>query len=515
MTNTAENNKRIAKNTLLLYFRMLISVIVGLYTSRVVLNTLGVEDYGIYNVVGGIVAMFSFLNTSMSGATSRFLTYEMGKSISNQLNATFNSAMIIHIGIAIIILIIAETIGLWFLQNKLVIPEERMFAAHIVYQFSILSMTINVTQVPYNASIIAHEKMGVYAYVELLNVSLKLGIVFILLIGSFDKLILYAILIFIVTTIIAITYRIYCKKHFKECHINWKLHSNIIKPMISFSCWDLYGNMTVSIRQQGLTMLLNMFYGPILNAANGIAMNVHGIILGFANNVITAFRPQIIKQYAENNIQNMSTLVVNATKFTLCLYLLIAIPLFIEIDYVLKLWLKTVPEHTTFFLRIILICSFFKLGSNIINIPIHATGKIKKLSFISGSFFLLSIPILYILMKLDMGSDLSYCALIPIDLLIALVSTIIAKSLIKNLKIKEIFQHGYLLNIGLIICAGTGGYLIHTRFDAGLFRLILTTITSTLISINYIYFVLLSKKQKEIALKKIKIKLNSLQNGKN
>lgn len=399
MTNTAENNKRIAKNTLLLYFRMLISVIIGLYTSRVVLNTLGVEDYGIYNVVGGIVAMFSFLNTSMSGATSRFLTYEMGKTTSNKLHETFSSAILIHIGIAIIILIIAETIGLWFLQNKLIIPEERMFAAHLVYQFSILSMIINVTQVPYNASIIAHEKMGVYAYVELLNVSLKLGIVFILLIGSFDKLILYAILIFIVTTIIAITYRIYCKKHFKECTIKWKLHLNIIKPMLSFSCWDLYGNMTVSIRQEGLTMLLNIFYGPILNAANGIAMNVHGIILGFAYNVITAFRPQIIKQYAENNIQNMSSLVVNATKFTLCLYLLIAIPLFTEIDYVLKLWLKTVPDHTAFFLRIILICSFFKLGSNIINIPIHATGKIKKLSFISGSFFLLSIPILYTILR--------------------------------------------------------------------------------------------------------------------
>ena len=508
MTNTAENNKRIAKNTLLLYFRMLISVIIGLYTSRVVLNTLGVEDYGIYNVVGGIVAMFSFLNTSMSGATSRFLTYEMGKTTSNKLHETFSSAILIHIGIAIIILIIAETIGLWFLQNKLIIPEERMFAAHLVYQFSILSMIINVTQVPYNASIIAHEKMGVYAYVELLNVSLKLGIVFILLIGSFDKLILYAILIFIVTTIIAITYRIYCKKHFKECTIKWKIHLNIIKPLLSFSCWDLYGNMTVSIRQEGLTMLLNIFYGPILNAANGIAMNVHGIILGFAYNVITAFRPQIIKQYAENNIQNMSSLVVNATKFTLCLYLLIAIPLFTEIDYVLKLWLKTVPDHTAFFLRIILICSFFKLGSNIINIPIHATGKIKKLSFISGSFFLLSIPILYIFMKLNMGSDLSYCMLIPIDLLIALVSTIIAKNLIKQLNLKEIFQYGYLSNIGLIICAGIGAYFIHTTFNTSFFRLILTTSTSTLISIIYIYFIILSKEQQNIIIQKIKTKIN-------
>lgn len=219
MTNTAENNKRIAKNTLLLYVRMLISILVSLYTSRVVLNTLGVEDYGIYNVVGGIIAMFTFLNASMSGATSRFLTYEIGHGDSQKLKDTFSSALIIHIGIAIVIFIIAETIGLWFLTNKLVIPEDRMFAAHIVYQFSILSMMINVTQVPYNAAIIAHEHMDVYAYVELLNVFLKLGIIYLLLISNIDKLILYGILVFIVSLLIAMIYRLYCIKKFNECNM--------------------------------------------------------------------------------------------------------------------------------------------------------------------------------------------------------------------------------------------------------------------------------------------------------
>lgn len=199
MSQTSENNKRIAKNTVLLYIRMFISVIVGLYTSRVVLNTLGVEDYGVYNVVGGIVAMFSFLNASMSGATSRFLTYELGKNNLFKLEQTFSSAMVIHIGIAVAVFILAETIGIWFLMNKLVIPESRMLAAHIVFQLSILAMMVTITQVPYNASIIAHEKMDVYAYVELLNVFLKLGIVFLLLLGKTDKLILYALLTFIVS----------------------------------------------------------------------------------------------------------------------------------------------------------------------------------------------------------------------------------------------------------------------------------------------------------------------------
>lgn len=222
MSQTSENNKRIAKNTVLLYIRMFISVIVGLYTSRVVLNTLGVEDYGVYNVVGGIVAMFSFLNASMSGATSRFLTYELGKNNLFKLEQTFSSAMVIHIGIAVAVFILAETVGIWFLMNKLVIPESRMLAAHIVFQLSILAMMVTITQVPYNASIIAHEKMDVYAYVELLNVFLKLGIVFLLLLGKTDKLILYALLTFIVSLIIALIYRVYCMRHFSECHLKRK-----------------------------------------------------------------------------------------------------------------------------------------------------------------------------------------------------------------------------------------------------------------------------------------------------
>lgn len=224
MSQTSENNKRIAKNTVLLYIRMFISVIVGLYTSRVVLNTLGVEDYGVYNVVGGIVAMFSFLNASMSGATSRFLTYELGKNNLFKLEQTFSSAMVIHIGIAVAVFILAETIGIWFLMNKLVIPESRMLAAHIVFQLSILAMMVTITQVPYNASIIAHEKMDVYAYVELLNVFLKLGIVFLLLLGKTDKLILYALLTFIVSLIIALIYRVYCMRHFSECHLKRKIY---------------------------------------------------------------------------------------------------------------------------------------------------------------------------------------------------------------------------------------------------------------------------------------------------
>lgn len=502
------DNKRIAKNTILLYIRMFISVIVGLYTSRVVLNTLGASDYGVYNVVGGIAAMFSFLNTSMSGATSRFLTYEMGKGNNVRLAQTFSSAMMIHIGIALVVFLLAETVGLWFLINKLVIPEGRMTAAHIVFQLSILSMMVTITQVPYNASIIAHEKMDVYAYVELLNVFLKLGIVYLLLIGHFDKLILYASLVFAVSLLIATIYRVYCIRHFQECHIKREFHKGIIKPMLSFSIWDLYGNMSVSFRSQGTTFLLNMFFGTLLNAANGIATNVHGIILGFANNVIMAFRPQIIKEYAANNLKRMSYLIENALKFTLALYLLIAIPLFAEADYVLKLWLKNVPDYTAFFLRVVLICSFFKLGNNILNIAIHATGKIKGVSFISGSIFLLNIPLMYVVMKMGGNAYIAYATLIPIDVATTIIGVFITKRLISQLAIGRVVTKGYLLNVALTAFASVAMLAITMWLHAGFPRLILSSFTSLLLTSFFVYVIMLSKHQREVLMTKAKEKIH-------
>lgn len=502
-----EHNKRIAKNTILLYIRMFISVIVGLYTSRVVLNTLGASDYGVYNVVGGIVAMFSFLNTSMSGATSRFLTYEMGKENDVRLAQTFSSAMMIHIGIALVVFILAETIGLWFLVNKLVIPEGRMTAAHIVYQLSVLSMMVTITQVPYNASIIAHEKMDIYAYVELLNVFLKLGIVYLLLIGHFDKLILYASLVFAVSLLIATIYRVYCIRHFKECHIKRKLHKDIIKPMLSFSVWDLYGNMSVSFRSQGTTFLLNMFFGTLLNAANGIATNVHGIILGFANNVIMAFRPQIIKEYAANNLQRMSYLIENALKFTLALYLLIAIPLFAEADYVLKLWLKNVPDYTAFFLRIVLICSFFKLGNNILNIAIHATGKIKGVSFISGTVFLLNIPLMYIVMKMGGNAYMAYATLIPIDIITTLIGIVIVKNLISSLRVGQIVAKGYCLNAALIVFVSLAMLTITSNINPGFPRLVISSCSSLFLTVLFVYVAMLNIHQRQVIIGRIEKKI--------
>lgn len=440
----------------MLYIRMFISVIVSLYTSRVVLQTLGVEDYGIYGVVGGIVAMMGFINASMSGATSRFLTFELGRGDFSRLSKTFSSALLVHIIIAVIVLVLAETVGLWFLCNKLVIPEGRMTAAHWVYQLSILSAMLTITQVPYNSSIIAHEKMDIYAYVEILNVSLKLLIVYLLQIGDFDKLILYAILMFAVSVIIIMVYRIYCLRKFEECKFHWIWDKEYLKPLISFSGWDLYGNMSVVFFTQGLSMLLNIFFGPALNAANNVSTTVQGTVKAFAFNVIQAFRPQVIKKYAQEDIDAVNQYCIMATQYTLILFSIIAVPFLFKTECILHLWLGLIPEHTVFFLRIVLLGTIFNLANNIVNIPIHACGRMKLFSLVTGSCFMISIPLMYILLKLGGSADMSYLIVLLAYTACFCGSLIILKRNIPDINMTQLFIQGY---FKYIVCI-TPGLLI-------------------------------------------------------
>ena len=467
-----ENTKRLAKNTLALYFRMLLSMVVSLYTSRVVLNTLGVVDYGIYNVVGGIVAMFGFLNASMSGATARFLSFELGKGDFLQLKKTFSSALIIHIGIALIILIIAETFGLWFLNHKLVIPVDRMYAAQWVYQFSILSTLITITQAPYNASIIAHEKMTIYAYVEILNVTLKLLIVYLLVIGNFDKLVLYGFLIFTVSFLIALIYRLYCIRYFGECHFHWIWDVSILKPMLTFSGWDLYGNMCVTFKQQGLNMLLNIFWGPLLNSANGVATSVQGAILGFSSNIIMAAKPQIIKSYAESNIHHMKMLIYRLAKYSCVLMICISVPLIIEMETVLVVWLKNVPSYSVTFCRILLVANCITTINFCLNIGVHATGNVKLLSFLSGSLSLMVPIIAYIFFKIGAQPEWGYI----ISLILAFVTIFTSFQILK----KQVKGFSFAVFIKRVlfpcICIACGSYLIGLipfyLLDPGLLRFV-------------------------------------------
>lgn len=492
MVQTSENNKRIAKNTLVLYLRMAVAMGVSLYTSRIVLHALGVVDYGIYGVVGGVVAMFTFLNASMSGATSRFLTYELGQGNLVRLRETFISAFWLHCIIAGVIIFFAETVGLWFLTHKMVIPSDRMFAAHWVYQLSILSMAISVTQVPYNACIISHEKMSIYAYVEILNCVLRLLIVYLLILWEGDKLIFYSILVLCVSILIALIYRCYCARNFEECksmRFLWK--PNILKPMLGFSGWDIYGNMSVLARTQGVNILLNLFFGPILNAAAGIATQVQSAVMSFASNILTASKPQIVKQYAMGNNQAMVSLIRNTLRLNSLLLLLITVPLLLEIGFVLKVWLENVPLYATVFCSLTLIFNFFASVSSVLISGIHATGQIKRPSFINGTLYLLVVPITYFLFKTGAAPWSSFLFNVIAVLCGMLSNAYTLKLYIPQFSLRDFIIEDLGRCVLIFVCVYAAGLLLHEFMEECWWRLITTCLLSTILLTILGYFLLI------------------------
>ena len=508
MTEQISKYKTIVRNAFMLYLRMFLTMAIGLYTSRVVLNTLGVEDFGIYGLVGSIVAMVGFLNSSMSGATSRFLTYELGKGNEKSLSDTFCSAMVVHIVIAIVIIILAETVGLWLLSYKLVIPEERLFATHIVYQLSIFSVIFSVIQVPYNSCIIAHEKMDFYAYVEILNVILKLIIVYVLLIGNFDKLILYAILMLAVSSFIFIVYYIYCKLNFKEARFHWIWNNEYIRPMLAFSLWNLYYEGAFAIRQQGANFLLNMFCGLAYNAASGIATTVQGIVMGFSSNIVMAFRPQVVKSYAQGNIDSMNRLIRLGTKFASVLILAFTIPIIFRLGYILELWLGNVPPGAIFMLQCLLIVNVFNTASILLVAGIQATGKLKIYSGLCGTIYLLSVAVMYGLMVLG----LDYRAIYVVILATAFIVNLAYASILKK-QVPEFNFHAYYLHAvapvavtatittALIFC-------IDQYFPAGFLSLLLFGGTSVLVILVSSFYIVLNNTERQYIIGVVKSRLH-------
>lgn len=398
-----QSNKRIAKNTLFMYFRMLIIMVVGLYTSRVVLATLGASDFGLYNVVGGIVVVLASINGTLATGTQRFLSFAIGENDENKLKTVFSTAVVLHLLFASIFLLIAETAGLWFLNTKMNIPVGREDAAFWVYQFSIISTIISIVQVPFMSAIIAHERMNVYAYMGIFDALSRLLVVYLIQVSEYDKLIFYSALICGVGAVSALIYNLYCRYKFSECKLHPKIDKTIFKEMAIFSGWNIFGCVAVPLQTQGLNILLNIFFNTIVNAARGIAVQINNIIIQFVNNFQTAVNPQIVKLYAAGEKQEMIHLVINNSKFAGFLYLFIAVPLFVEIEFVLDLWLVEYPEFTIPFVRIILIQSLIQTLTRPVVMVVHAVGKMKGPNLTAGIAILLAVPITYVLLK--MGFD--------------------------------------------------------------------------------------------------------------
>lgn len=407
MTEQAENTKRIAKNTLMLYVRMLFGMLVSLYTSRVVLQALGVEDYGIYNVVGGVVAMFSMISNSLSSSVSRFLTFELGKGNLEGLKRVFSTSLSIHVALVLVIVLLSETLGLWFLNTHMTIPENRLYAANWVFQASVLTFVINLLSVPFSASIVSHERMSAFAYIGILDIIFRLLIVlFIAYSGwNFDRLIIYSLLLVGVVCIMQAIYWNYCTRNFEECKFGLSFDVSCWKEMSSFAGWNFIGCTAGLLKDQGVNILLNLFIGPVINAARGIANTVNNVLASFSGNFMTALNPQITKSYAAGDYDYMFSLVERGSRFSYYILLLFALPMLFETEFVLTLWLKHYPEHTVNFVRLILIVTMCDILSNtLINLQV-ATGKIRNYQLVVGGMLLMNFPLSYFCLKMGLPPE--------------------------------------------------------------------------------------------------------------
>ena len=502
------SNKTIAKNSVFLFIRTIISIVISLYTSRVVLQVLGVSDYGIYSVVGSVVATVSIINTLLSTGISRFMTFEMGREDKGRLHETFCSAVIGQTALAIIIFILLETVGLYLLNEKLVIDPDRMFAAHVVFQLSVAASVITIIRNVYDASVTAHEDFSFYAYLDIFGSLLKLGIVFLLMLGDFDRLIFYAALLLAVNIILFLIYWIYCRCNYEECKFEWLLNKDILVRLLKYSGWSMYGNVSKTVNLQGGNMILNVFFGTVVNAANGIAMTVQGVLVGFAFNIITAFRFQIVKSFAAKEYEHMAELINRCGKYATALFLVAVIPFYIEMDYVLNLWLTEVPEYTSSFLRLLLIGTVFYLNCSIISISIGASEKVARMNIVNGTLYLVQLPLVYFLFKQQLSPNYLYVAIVPVYIIILISNSSMLKQLNNSFSSWKYMKESFVDNLIPIAVTCGLGYWMTSVLPESFLRLFLVSLFSVSVFGAYYYFVVFNKEQRASVLDSVKTKLH-------
>lgn len=483
---------------------------VSLYTSRVVLNALGVEDFGIYNVIGGVVAMFSILSGSLSAAITRFITYELGTENQENLKKIFSTAVTIQISLAILIILLAEVTGVWFLNVKMNIPDERIVAANWVFQFSILTFAINLISVPYNASIIAHERMSAFAYISILEAIGKLAIAFLIIISPMDKLIFYAILMCIVALVIRFAYGVYCKRHFEECTYHFIFDKDLLKQMFGFAGWNFIGAASAVLRDQGGNVVINLFCGPAVNAARGIAFQVNAAISGFVTNFMTALSPQITKSYASGEHHYMMTLIYQGARFSFYMLLLLSLPVLLNTHYLLELWLKIVPDHTVLFVQLVLAFAMSESISNPLVTAMLATGRIRNYQLVVGGLQMMNLPISYVLLRMDVFPEVIIVVAIGISQCCLVARLLMLRGMI-GLSVKKYLKKVYINILTVTIAAAIIPFLLTCKLEESFQTFILSSLVAVICTGIAIYYIGCNKSERQFVLNKlyaIKNKLN-------
>lgn len=500
--STTTNNKRIAKNTGLLLIRTLFVMFISLYTSRVILDALGVEDYGIYQVVGVVVAMFSVISASLSTAISRFITFEIGSGNMEKLKKIFSTSIVIQLTLIVIIFIVCEIIGIWFMEAKMQIPPERLYAAKWVLQCSLLTFAVNLLSVPYNACIIAHERMSAFAYIGIYEAVMKLAICYLIIISPFDKLIFYAILLLLLSVSTRIIYTIYCNRHFEESRTKIVFDKTIFKEMIGFSGWSFFNNTASILNNQGVNMLMNVFFGVVVNAARGIAVHVENAVLQFVNNFTTAINPQITKYYANGDLPNMHKLVCRGAKFSFFAMFFLALPIIIEAEQILGFWLVEIPEYAVTFVQLSLIMGMCDCIGNSGYTACMATGKIKKYSIIITSIAILEFPLAWIVFYIGAAPQYAYYTYIGVKIAALIARMFLLESMVSlkvSTYIKKVFVPIFATSILAVILPITLRYTM----DEGFLRFIMVGFTSVVSTVIAALYAGMTKNERKVIITKV------------
>ncbi len=493
--------KRMAKNAGMLYIRMLLTMAVTLYTSRVVLQTLGVDDFGIYSVVAGFVTMLGFLHGAMSSATQRFLAFELGKEGQKDVRGIFSMSMNIHILIAFVVLLLGETVGLWFVQNKMTIPADRLDAATWVFHLALLSFMVTIVSVPYNALIIAHERMSVFAWVSIIDVTLKLIIVFMLGLLGMDKLVLYGLLSLAVVFVVFMIYRGYCKVRFTDAGFRLYWDQELFRIMLSYTGWNLWGNIAAVMSGQGVNVMLNIFFGPSVNAARAIAMQVSAALNSFVQNLQVAVNPQIIKSYAAQDMAYMHRLVCYGAKYNFFLLFFLSMPVLINTDLILQTWLGTVPEYSEIFLQLIIVNILIDSVSGPLMTTAQATGKIRLYQSVVGGILLLNVPFSYFLLKGGGAPHTVVYVGVTASILAFLARLIIIKHLI-NFPVNQFLQK-VILRVIMVTLPTVAAYKFICHILQGPLEFLVESTIATLCLLLSIYIFGLEKEERGFIISKV------------